>query len=36
MSVEELADVLQLTPGQAKVLATLARRTELIITPSED
>ncbi len=36
MSVEELADVLQLTPGQAKVLATLARRTELMITPSED
>lgn len=34
MSVAELADVLQLAPGQAKVLATLARRTELSITPS--
>lgn len=36
MSVSELADVLQLAPGQAKVLATLARRAELTITPSDD
>jgi len=35
MSVAELADVLQLAPGQAKVLATLARRTALSITPSD-
>jgi hypothetical protein len=34
MSVDELADVLQLEPGQAKVLATLAARAELWITPS--
>jgi hypothetical protein len=35
MSVAELADVLQLTAGQAKVLATLARRAALTITPDD-
>jgi hypothetical protein len=35
MSVDELADVLQLAPGQAKVLATLARRAAMTITPSD-
>ncbi len=34
MSVDELADVLQLAPAQAKVLATLARRAAMTITPS--
>jgi hypothetical protein len=33
MSVDELADVLQLAPAQAKVLATLARRAAVTITP---
>jgi hypothetical protein len=33
MSVDELADVLQLSPEQAKVLATLARRAAMTITP---
>jgi len=36
MSVEELAAVLQLGPAQAKVLATLARRTMLAITPTAE
>lgn len=36
MSVDELADVLQLAPEQAKVLATLARRAAMTITPSND
>jgi hypothetical protein len=35
MSVDELADVLQLAPEQAKVLATLARRAAMTITPSD-
>jgi hypothetical protein len=34
MSVDELADVLQLAPEQAKVLATLARRAAMTITPN--
>jgi hypothetical protein len=33
MSVDELVDVLQLSPEQAKVLATLARRAAMTITP---
>jgi hypothetical protein len=33
MSVQETADVLQLTPAQAKVLATLVRRVGVTITP---
>lgn len=36
MSVGELTHVLQLAPGQAKVLATLARRAAMTITPSDD
>jgi hypothetical protein len=36
MSVDELADVLQLAPKQAKVLATLARRTELTVIGPAD
>jgi hypothetical protein len=36
MSVTELADVLQLAPKQAKVLATLARRTTLTIIGPDD
>lgn len=35
MSVDELADVLQLEPKQAKVLATLAGRAVLTITPQD-
>ena len=33
MSVQETADVLQLSPAQAKVLATLVRRAGVTITP---
>ncbi len=36
MSVAELSDVLQLVPKQAKVLATLARRTKLTIIGPDD
>jgi hypothetical protein len=36
LPVAELADVLQLTPKQAKVLTTLARRTRLTIIGSDD
>jgi hypothetical protein len=36
MSVQEMAAVLQLTPAQAKVLATLARRTTVAITAASD
>jgi hypothetical protein len=36
MPEAELADVLQLTPKQAKVLTTLARRTKLTIIGSDD
>lgn len=35
MSVAELSDILRLESGQAKALATLARRAELTITPLE-
>jgi hypothetical protein len=33
MSVQETADVLQLSEAQAKVLATLVRRVGVTITP---
>jgi hypothetical protein len=36
MGVAELSDVLQLTPKQAKVLTTLARRSKLTIIGSDD